>query len=67
LISDHYIVSERKAEAETRLPALKDVIEDLYNSKRKVIFTMGKGGVGKTPSRQRLPLGLSVRKAKKFI
>lgn len=27
---------------------LNDVIEDLYNSNKKVIFTMGKGGVGKT-------------------
>ena len=27
---------------------LKDVIEDLYKSNKKVIFTMGKGGVGKT-------------------
>nr|WP_075727847.1 arsenical pump-driving ATPase [Tissierella creatinophila] len=27
---------------------LNDVIEDLYKSNKKVIFTMGKGGVGKT-------------------
>ena len=27
---------------------LEDVIEDLYKSNKKVIFTMGKGGVGKT-------------------
>ncbi|MGH4125545.1 MAG: hypothetical protein ACREV6_21750 [Clostridium sp.] len=33
--------------AET-IPKLKDVIDDLYNNNKKVIFTMGKGGVGKT-------------------
>lgn len=27
---------------------LEKVVEDLYNSNKKVIFTMGKGGVGKT-------------------
>lgn len=31
-----------------RIPGLKDVIDDLYKSGKKVIFTMGKGGVGKT-------------------
>lgn len=30
------------------IPSLKNVIDDLYNSNKKVIFTMGKGGVGKT-------------------
>lgn len=29
-------------------PSLKDIIDDLYENKKKVIFTMGKGGVGKT-------------------
>ncbi|WIV10459.1 arsenical pump-driving ATPase [Proteiniborus sp. MB09-C3] len=29
-------------------PELKDVIEELYNTNKKIIFTMGKGGVGKT-------------------
>lgn len=28
--------------------SLKDVIDDLYKNEKKVIFTMGKGGVGKT-------------------
>lgn len=30
------------------IPHLKDVIQDVYESNKKVIFTMGKGGVGKT-------------------
>lgn len=31
-----------------RIPKLSDVVEDLYNSGKRVVFTMGKGGVGKT-------------------
>lgn len=30
------------------VPNLDNVIEDLYKSNKKIIFTMGKGGVGKT-------------------
>ena len=40
---------------------LKNVIEDLYNSNKKVIFTMGKGGVGKTTIAAAIALGLSKR------
>lgn len=38
---------------------LADVIEDLYQSKRKVIFTMGKGGVGKTTMAAAIARGLA--------
>jgi arsenite-transporting ATPase len=43
---------------------LKNVIEDLYNSNKKVIFTMGKGGVGKTTIASAIALGLA-KKGKK--
>lgn len=43
---------------------LSDVIEDLYNSNKKVIFTMGKGGVGKTTIAAAIALGLA-KKGKK--
>ncbi|NRW85188.1 anion-transporting ArsA/GET3 family ATPase [Clostridium beijerinckii] len=46
------------------MPKLKDVIEDLYNSSKKVIFTMGKGGVGKTTIAAAIALGLA-KKGKK--
>lgn len=36
-----------------------DVIEDLYINNKKVIFTMGKGGVGKTTIAAAIALGLS--------
>ncbi|MHC6179251.1 arsenical pump-driving ATPase [Clostridium sp. JNZ X4-2] len=38
---------------------LKDIIDELYNTDKKVIFTMGKGGVGKTTIAAAIALGLS--------
>ncbi|MDP4147540.1 MAG: arsenical pump-driving ATPase [Bacillota bacterium] len=48
----------------TEIPKLKNVIEDLYSSNKKVIFTMGKGGVGKTTIASAIALGLA-KKGKK--
>ncbi len=63
LTEDHYTISDEKLNAQT-IPQLKDVIDDLYNSNKKVIFTMGKGGVGKTTIAAAIALGLS-KKGKK--
>jgi len=41
------------------IPKLSEVIEDLYKSNKKVIFTMGKGGVGKTTMAVAIALGLA--------
>ncbi|MBU3142672.1 arsenical pump-driving ATPase [Clostridium sp. CF012] len=60
LTKDNYSISSEKIKAET-IPQLKDVIEDLYKSNKKVIFTMGKGGVGKTTIAAAIALGLSAR------
>lgn len=38
---------------------LRKVIDDLYTSEKKVIFTMGKGGVGKTTIAAAIALGLA--------
>lgn len=46
------------------IPELKDVIEDLYVSGKKVIFTMGKGGVGKTTVATAIALGLARKGAR---
>lgn len=63
LIEDHFIVSKEKINAGT-IPQLKDVIEDLCDSNKKVIFTMGKGGVGKTTVAAAIALGLSKKDRK---
>lgn len=45
----------------TDIPTLRKVIDDLDASGKKVIFTMGKGGVGKTTIAAAIALGLSAR------
>lgn len=45
----------------TELPKLEKVINDLYHSEKKVIFTMGKGGVGKTTIAAAIAMGLASR------
>ena len=39
--------------------SLKDVVDDLYKNEKKVIFTMGKGGVGKTTLASAIAKGLA--------
>jgi arsenite-transporting ATPase len=63
LTKDKYIISNEKINADVILN-LKDVVDDLYNNGKKVIFTMGKGGVGKTTIAAAIALGLS-KKGKK--
>lgn len=46
------------------IPKLSRIIEDLYSNNKKVIFTMGKGGVGKTTIAAAIALGLA-KKGKK--
>lgn len=43
------------------VPTLNDVIDELAANKKRVIFTMGKGGVGKTTVAAAVALGLAKR------
>lgn len=46
------------------IPKLQSIVDDIYASSKKVIFTMGKGGVGKTTVAATIALGLA-KKGKK--
>ncbi len=46
------------------IPKLQSIVDDIYASNEKVIFTMGKGGVGKTTVAATIALGLA-KKGKK--
>lgn len=59
LLTENKITSEQIKITLPELPHLREVIEDLYQTKKKVIFTMGKGGVGKTTVAAAIALGLA--------
>ncbi|MBN1042800.1 arsenical pump-driving ATPase [Clostridium botulinum] len=64
LLKDNYTVVDNETLNVTEIPKLNSIIEDLYKNDKKVIFTMGKGGVGKTTIAAAIALGLS-KKGKK--
>lgn len=63
LVEDKIKSDEEKISLNS-LKGLKDIIEELYNSNKKVIFTMGKGGVGKTTIAAAIALGLAKKGSK---
>lgn len=54
-----YIIEKTEKNAIKECVNLSDVVEDLYKNKKKVIFTMGKGGVGKTTIAAAIAQGLA--------
>ncbi|WP_252236981.1 arsenical pump-driving ATPase [Clostridium sp. CH2] len=64
LLKGNYTVVDNEILNITEIPKLNSIIEDLYKNDKKVIFTMGKGGVGKTTIAAAIALGLS-KKGKK--
>lgn len=64
LLKEDYFESQNYKLNKAELPKLKALIEDLYSSKKKVIFTMGKGGVGKTTLAAAIAIGLASRGVK---
>lgn len=60
LINDNYSASSEIVRNKN-IPHLKNIIEELYDSNKKVIFTMGKGGVGKTTIAAAIALGLAAK------
>ena len=66
LNNDYYVVKDEKINYDT-VPQLKDVIEDIYLTGKKVVFTMGKGGVGKTTVAAAIALGLAQKGVKMHL
>lgn len=64
LLKDNYTIVDNETLNITEIPKLNSIIQDLYKNDKKVIFTMGKGGVGKTTIAAAIALGLS-KKGKK--
>ncbi len=58
LNTDHVTAYAQTLNA-THIPALNDVIDELAAKGKRVIFTMGKGGVGKTTVASAVALGLA--------
>lgn len=57
---DNVIKKEESLEYED-FPSFNDIIDEISQSGKKVIFTMGKGGVGKTTIAASIALGLAKR------
>ncbi len=64
LLKENYLETHEYKLAKEELPTIKSLIEDLYASKKRVIFAMGKGGVGKTTLAAVIALGLAAKGAK---
>lgn len=67
LLTGDDVVREKAQIKVEKIPQLKDVIEDLYTAKKRVIFTMGKGGVGKTTVAAAIALGLARKGRKVYL
>ncbi|MGE5631867.1 MAG: arsenical pump-driving ATPase [Caulobacteraceae bacterium] len=64
LLTTDYVSTEPRTLNTDRIPSLGDVIDELAAEGKRVIFTMGKGGVGKTTVASAVALGL-VKRGKK--
>ena len=61
LLNTDYVTAPVQTLNATHIPALNDVIDELAVEGKRVIFTMGKGGVGKTTVAAAVALGLAKR------
>lgn len=64
MLTDDNISENSNYEPLSQVKGLEDLIDDLYKSGKRVVFTMGKGGVGKTTMATNIALGLAARGAK---
>lgn len=64
LLKGDYLETQDYQLDNENLPSITELIEELYVSQKRVIFTMGKGGVGKTTLAAVIALGLAAKGAK---
>lgn len=64
LLNEDNLIQIEDYQPITKEKGIEELIDDLYNTGKRVIFTMGKGGVGKTTLATNIALGLKSRGAK---
>lgn len=67
LLNTDYVTTRTETLNAVHVPILNDVIDELAASGKRVIFTMGKGGVGKTTIAAAVALGLAKRGKKSTL
>ncbi len=64
LLTEKQMPMDKEKLSIEKIPHLQDIVEDIQSSGKKVIFAMGKGGVGKTTIAAAIALGLSEKGVK---
>lgn len=67
LLHTDHVTTQKQTLHAAHIPSLSDVIDELAAEGKRVIFTMGKGGVGKTTVAAAIALGLAKRGKKAHL